>query len=80
MVYIGEWEKGYIHGMGKMFWLESSVSWKSNRLWGSPLKQHEGAKLISRPLTYLGPYDEWGYRSGPDATVSLKDGTERKSP
>jgi hypothetical protein len=55
MMYIGEWEKGYIHGVGKMFWLESSASWKSNRLWGSPLKQHEGAKLISRPFTYLGP-------------------------
>ena len=72
MVYIGEWEKGHPKGMGKMFWLESSVSWKSNYLWHSPIRQHEGAKSIGRPFSYLGHYDAWGYKSDPNALTTQR--------
>ena len=75
LVCIGEWRKGLVHGMAKSFWLESSRTWRNNEFPASAIHQKEGNKTISRPFNYLGPYN-MSHRSGPGATVTLKDGTQ----
>ena len=75
LVCIGEWRKGHIHGMAKSFWLVSSRTWRKNEFPASAIHQKEGNKTISRPFSYLGPYN-MSHRSGPGATVTLKDGTQ----
>ena len=38
-VYIGEWKDGLFCGMGTLFWLESSITWKTNSCPTSPITE-----------------------------------------
>lgn len=50
MIYVGFWNRGSCDGMGKIFWLEESSTWKQNSFAGSAIKEKVGKK---RSTIYL---------------------------
>jgi hypothetical protein len=78
LIYAGEWKNGYLHGHGESFWHELSDTWVKNRLRNSVVKENK-KNGVCIPFHYRGTFindTHWG----PDARVTLKDGTVRVGP
>ncbi|CAB9505299.1 expressed unknown protein [Seminavis robusta] len=77
LIHIGYRKKGFCHGKGDAFWLESAPSWRKNYFPASPIKRPSGGGGL--PFCYSGHYKN-GLQWDKHAVVRLKDGTTRLGP
>lgn len=77
LVAVGDFRNGFLHGKGKSFWLNGSLTWKKNHFPGSPILQDDdNGRWSSRPLILMGKFYR-GMLCDKQATVVLKDKTAR---